>query len=80
MHDTEAMIDIMKMHQKHQVPLLYSVTLICKWKQIKMADMAESAGYHRNYISATLRGSQPPSKEFRDHFRKVLGIDLWDYV
>lgn len=80
MHDKAALIEILQLHQKNGIPLLLSVQLICKWKGIGIAELTDAGGYHRNYLSTTLRGTQKPSNGFRAHVRTVLGIDPWEFT
>lgn len=77
MHDSRPLHQLLQLHQQCGIPLLLSVQLICKWKCIGVAELTDSGGYHRNYLSATLRGAQKPSSQFREHVANVLGIDPW---
>lgn len=80
MHGEAVLTNLFRVHKKYGVPLQLSVQLVCKWKNIGVAELTEAGGYHRNYLSATLRGVQIPSRAFRAHVRSVLGIDPWAFV
>lgn len=75
-----AMVEILTVLQKHQVPLQYGVALICKEKGIGLASLTEECGYHRNYLNQTLCGAIKPPPAFREQITKRLGIDPWLYA
>lgn len=80
MHNLTVEEEILAIHRKHKVQLQHSVWLLCKHKGLKLADLAEGCGYHRNYLYMSLSGAITPALEFRNAITDKLGIDPWDFV
>lgn len=75
----KAMLEIMEVLCRHQVPLQHTVALLCKAKGVPLNEIAKQVGCHRNLVYKSLAGEVAPNPQLVQGLREVLGLDPWAF-
>jgi len=78
--DTASIRRLFSFLKDEEIPLQYSVSMVCKARGIALGKLASDCGYHRNQLYLSLTGVHRPSKKLRKGVEKQLGVDPWDYA
>lgn len=72
--------ELMRAHARLDVPLVHTVALVARLRDVSLSALAREAGCHRNSLYQALVGDIRPPTRLRDVVVEKLGIDPWEQV